>query len=404
MIPFSPPFIDDDVVNEVTDTLRSGWITTGPKVKALEDFVKKQYAIPEVLGVNSATSGMFVSLKWFGIGAGDEVIIPAYTYAATALVVHHAGAKPVMVDINDDFTIDIEAVRKAITPNTKAIIPVDFAGWPCQYDALMELVNSAEVGAVFQADNELQKKLARPLVLSDAAHSLGAVYKGRAVGVQADISVFSLHAVKNITSAEGGLIALNMPPAFNNSELYAHFRLMVLNGQTKDAFLKTKAGAWRYDIAFPGYKCNLPDVAAAIALAQIRKYETSLLPERKRVAERYRNQLSVYDWALLPKLEEENTTSSYHVFPLQIPGISEEQRDALIVFITEQEVSVNVHFIPLPMLTAFKEMGYDVCDTPNAYKNYSREVSLPIYPQLTDDQVDIVVAAVVHAYNSLKIR
>lgn len=398
MIPFSPPFIDDDVVNEVVDTLKSGWITTGPKVKALEEFIAAQYKIPRALAVNSATSGMFISLKWFGVGPGDEVIIPAYTYAATALVVLHAGAKPVMVDVNDDFTIDVEAARKAITPNTKAIIPVDFAGWPCQYDELMQLVKEPATVAMFQADNEVQQKLGRPLLLSDAAHSIGAVYKGRSVGTLSDISVFSLHAVKNITSAEGGLICFNMDLPFDNNALYDYFRLMVLNGQTKDAFSKTKAGAWRYDIVFPGYKCNMPDVSAAIALSQIKKYDSFLLPERRRVFNRYVDKFSSYNWAVLPNWECEKSKTSCHVFPLRILNANEKQRNDMIDEITRQEVSVNVHFVPLPMFSAFKEMGYNIKNTPNAYNLYQNEISLPIYPQLTNEQIDMVVQAVVNAH------
>jgi len=401
MIPFSPPFIDDDIINEVTATLRSGWITTGPKTKALEDFVAGYSNVPKVLGVNSATSGLFLLLKWFGVNNGDEVIIPAYTYSATALVVHHAGAKIIMVDVGDDFNITINNIRKAISPQTKAIIPVDFAGLPCDYDAILKLVNEPDIKKLFTPKNEIQSKLNRILILSDAAHSLGAKYNGKKSGSLADITVFSLHAVKNVTSAEGGLVCINLPAPFDNEKEYAYLRLFALNGQTKDAFSKTMAGAWRYDIAFPGYKFNMPDVCASIALAQIRKYEDFLLPERKRIALNYSEAFSILDWAINPILETKTSESSYHIFPLRIKNITEEQRDRMINSISNAGVSVNVHFIPLPLLTAFKDMGYSIADFPVTYSNYKCEISLPIYPQLTNAQVTEVINSVKNAYLSI---
>ncbi|NLI72535.1 MAG: DegT/DnrJ/EryC1/StrS family aminotransferase, partial [Bacteroidales bacterium] len=299
-IPFSPPYIDQDVIDEVVDSLQSGWITTGPKVKALENEIKRFTGTKEVLCVNSWTSGAIMMLKWWGVKEGDEVIVPAYTYCATALAVMHAGAKPVMVDSGDDFNISVEAIREAITSRTKAIIPVDIAGFPCDYNAIMKLVNEHEITAMFKPETENQRKLGRILVLNDAAHSLGAWYEtGMRTGSETDIAIFSLHAVKNITTAEGGAICLNFPAPFDNEELYKELRQMSLNCQTKDAFSKSKAGGWRYDIVGFGMKINMADVNAAIGLAQIRKYD-ELLKERKRVFQMYDDAFSKCDWAILP--------------------------------------------------------------------------------------------------------
>ena len=282
-IPFSPPYITEAVINEVTDALRSGWITTGPKVKALEEEIKKFSGATEALCVNSWTSGAILMLHWLGVKAGDEVIVPAYTYSATALAVLHVGATPIMVDVEDDFNIGVEAVRRAITYKTKAIIPVDIAGFPCDYDALMRLVKSPEVQSLFNPTSKVQAQLGRVLVLNDAAHSLGAWYKeGTRTGSETDVAIFSLHAVKNVTTAEGGAICLNLPAPFNNASLYKELRQMSLNCQTKDAFSKSQAGGWRYDIVGLGMKINMPDVNAAIGLAQIREYE-HILKERKRI-------------------------------------------------------------------------------------------------------------------------
>lgn len=401
-IPFSPPYIDEDVVNEVVDSLRSGWITTGPKVKALEEEIKNFSGAQQVLCVNSWTSGAIMMLRWFGVKADDEVIVPAYTYSATALAVLHAGAKPVMVDSGDDFNISVEAIRKAITPRTKAIIPVDIAGFPCDYDAIMALVKEPATRSLFVSESENQKKMGRILVLNDAAHSLGAWYKqGMRTGSETDIAIFSLHAVKNITTAEGGAICLNLPYPFNNEELYIQLRQMSLNCQTKDAFSKSKAGGWRYDISGFGMKINMADVNAAIGLAQIRKYE-NLLKERQRIFELYDSAFGKFDWAVLPPAEKDGRETSYHIYALRIKNFSEAQRDAMIDEIATNEVAVNVHFIPMPMLTFFKELGYNIDNYPQAYHNYKCEISLPIYPQLTDEQVEYVIKSVVDAYEKVK--
>jgi dTDP-4-amino-4,6-dideoxygalactose transaminase len=404
-IPFSPPFVDDDVKKEVIDSLDSGWITTGPKVKALEQEVAKYCGIDQVLGVNSATSGLMLVLHWFGIGKGDEVIIPAYTYCATALVVMHLGAKPVMVDVDEDFNISVSNIEKAITSKTKAIMPVDFAGWPCDYHSIFNLVNKPEIKSQFIPTSDNQKKLGRILVLSDAAHSFGATYHKKAVGSLADITVLSFHAVKNLTTAEGGGICITMPAPFNNAEIYATLRLWSLNGQTKDAFSKTKIGGWRYDIVYPGFKMNMPDVCAAIGLAQVRKYDASILNERKRVFDYYKNFFQKTNWAFNPPYNSVEKESSYHLYPLRIKNITEEQRDKIIDIISSTGVAVNVHFIPLPMLSIFKERNYKIEDFPIAYNNFKSEISLPIYPQLNENLCKIIVTTVSNAVNEvLKIK
>lgn len=399
-ISFSPPYIDDSVVNEVTDSLRSGWITTGPKVKALEEEIAKLSGASNVLCVNSWTSGAIMMLRWLGLKPDDEVIVPAYTYCATAFAVVWAGAKPVLVDCGEDFNINVEAVRKAITPKTKAIMPVDIAGWPCDYKSIMKMVQEPEIKAMFTPSSPVQEKLGRILVLSDSAHSIGAYYDGKHTGTESDIVIFSLHAVKNVTTAEGGAICFNMPAPFDNAELYKEMRLCTLNCQTKDAFTKSKAGGWRYDIVGQGMKCNMADVNAAIGLAQIREYD-KMLAERKRVFLAYADALSKYDWAIIPTIKKDGRETSYHVFTLRIKGATEAQRDEMISEISKREVAVNVHFIPLPMLTFFHGMGFNIEDFPQSYANFSNEISLPVYPQLTDEMVAQVIDALVEAYNTV---
>jgi dTDP-4-amino-4,6-dideoxygalactose transaminase len=401
MIPFSPPYIDKDILSEVADTLKSGWITTGTKVKTLETEIASLCGIDNALCLNSATSGLMLSLKWFGVGRGDEVIVPSYTYCSTALAVYHLGATPVMVDVLDDLSIDPEKMRKAITSATKAVIPVDIAGWPAHYDEINAIVKEKDIRGLFTPLTNEQKTLGRILVLSDAAHSIGAKYKGRPTGSLTDLTVLSFHAVKNITTAEGGAICINLPGQFASGDVYSIMRLMCLNGQTKDAFTKNELGGWRYDIVLPGFKMNMPDICAALGLAQLRKYKTKIYPRRKSIAERYYKLLSKYEWAQLPDLKHDKTESSYHIFALRINGINESQRDKIINEITAQKVAVNVHFIPLPLLTVFKKMGYSILDHPVAYSNYSREITLPIYPQLTNKQVDYIVKTVELAYKTV---
>jgi dTDP-4-amino-4,6-dideoxygalactose transaminase len=397
-IPFSPPYINDDVIDEVVDSLKSGWITTGPKVKALETEIQQFSKAKEVLCVNSWTSGTIMMLKWLGVKEGDEVIVPAYTYSATALAVIHAGAKPVMVDVGEDFNISVNAIKSAITSKTKAILPVDFAGFPCDYEEIMQLVTSREIQSLFVPTSDVQKKLGRILVINDAAHSLGAFYKNNVrTGSETDIAIFSLHAVKNVTTAEGGAICLNLPAPFDNKELYTTLRQMSLNCQTKDAFSKSKAGGWRYDIIGLGMKINMADINAAIGLAQMRQYP-AMLSERKRVFNLYNEAFSKLSWAIIPPSISNEKVTSYHLYALRINEISEIQRDAIIDEISRKGVAVNVHFIPMPMLTFFKEQGYDIKKYPQSFKNYACEISLPIYPQLTNDQVSYIIDTVVNAY------
>lgn len=403
-IPFSPPYVDDDVLNEVADTLRSGWITTGPKVKALEQEINKLTGCQQTLCVNSWTSGAILTLKWLGVKEGDEVIIPAYTYAATALSVIHCGATPVFVDVLDDFTIDPLAVAKVITAKTKAIIGVDIAGLMCHYDKLRRLVIEPSVLSLFVAESEVQQKMGRILIIADAAHSIGATYKGRNSGVCADVNIFSMHAVKNITTAEGGAISLNLPISFNPREVYELMRLWSLNGQTKDAFSKSTGGGWRYDILFDGLKVNMPDICAAIGLAQIRKYDRQLLKDRERIALQYQDFFKTKAWAQMPVLVDEDRESCYHIYALRIHNISEAERDAMIECITAMEIGVNVHFLPLPMLTTFINKGISINDFPISYDNYAREISLPIYPQLTAEQVSFICNTVEQAYHIVKTR
>lgn len=402
-IPFSLPVIDADVISEMNDTLcRTGWLTSGPKVIALENEIRKITSVDSVVCVNSWVSGAMLMLRWFGVGVGDEVIVPAYTYCATALACMNIGATPVMVDVKDDFTIDIEQIKKKINKRTKVIIPVDLGGLPCQYDLIMSLVESPDVKSMFSPNSKNQNRLGRILVLSDAAHSIGASYKGLPVGRLSDITIFSLHSVKNITTGEGGAICLNLPKVFSSEEEYKYLKALSINGQTKSAFEKNQVGGWRYDIIAQGLKVNMPDVCASIGLAQIRKYQSELLPERKEIVNFYDNAFSAYDWAILPIHEDENRVSSCHLYLLRFKGVQEDQRDQMIQFISKEGVGVNVHYIPMPMLTLFKENGYKIEDFPKTYELYSNEITLPVYNGLTEIQLQFVVDTVVASYNSLE--
>jgi dTDP-4-amino-4,6-dideoxygalactose transaminase len=397
-IPFSPPYIDKDIENEVLDSLRSGWITSGPKVKALEEEVQRQQDVKAAIAVNSWTSGAILMLRWFAVGQGDEVIVPAYTYAATALAVMHCGATPVIVDVKDDFNIDPEAVKAAITEKTKAVIPVDIGGYPADYDEIYNVLE--EKKDLFNACCDQQLKFNRPIIISDCAHSFGAVYKKRKAGNFGDVDIFSFHAVKNITTAEGGMICLNLPDTFNLEEERKYIKLMTLNGQTKDAYTKSQAGGWQYDIIDLGMKINMPDICAAIGLVQLKKYENQLLPERKRVVDHYRKFFSNFDWAILPPYDNEEKNSSHHLFQLRIKDCDELQRNEIIAYAAKKEVSTNVHFIPLPMLTLFKKIN-TIDNYSGAYNCYKNEISLPVYPQLTEEQLETVCSTVKEAYHSV---
>ena len=401
-IPFSLPLIDQDVIDEVNDTLtNTGWLTTGPKVRLLEAEIGKLTGTP-VLCVNSWSSGAMLMLRWFGVGAGDEVIIPAYTYSATGLSALNLGADVVMVDVRDDFTMDPDLLRAAITPRTKAIIPVDMGGLPADYDAIMQVARDA--AATFTPANERQRILGRPLVVTDAAHSIGATYRGEPNGQQADFSVFSLHSVKNVTTGEGGAICFNLPlfqsdgsKAFDNEAEYQFSKALSLNGQSKSAFEKNQVGAWRYDILDQGLKVNLPDLGAAVGLAQMRKYPQELLPDRKRMFRRYLDGFSGYDWAILPPLADGIRESSCHLFLLRIGGADEARRDAIIDHVSKAGVGVNVHYIPMPMLTLWSRLGYRMADYPNTYALYANEITLPLYNGLSDEQIDEVIRVVAEA-------
>ena len=396
MIPFSPPRIDQKVIDEVVDTLKSGWITTGPKTKEFERRLTAYCGNKATLAVNSNTVGLEVVLRWFGVQEGDEVIVPAYTYCATANVIVHCGAKPVMVDVNaDDFDVCLEKVREAITDKTKVIMPVDLGGMPCAYDELFELVEAEDVKTLFQAKTEEQRKLGRILILSDSAHSLGAEYKGRKAGCLADVSVFSFHAVKNLTTAEGGAIMLNLPEPFDNEEVYRYLCTYTLHGQNKDALAKTKRGAWRYDVLVSGFKGNMTDIMASIGLVELSRYEDDTLHYRKCIYDQYTDAFARYGWAELPIYETEDRKSSYHVYCLRVKGITEQQRDEIIQRIFDKDVSVNVHFQPLPLLSAFKNKGYKIEDYPVAYDNYCREISLPVWYGLSEEMVKTVIDAVI---------
>jgi len=393
MINFAPPRIDEKIIEAVSETLRSGWITTGPKTKLLEKKLSEYCGVTQALCLNSATAGLELALRWYGVGPGDEVIVPAYTYAATANVVIHCGAIPVLADVNkDDLCISAEAIEKAITTKTKVIMPVDFGGLPCNYDLIYAIAEKAKKD--FQAANEQQKKLGRILILSDAAHSLGATYKGRNAGKLADISVFSFHAVKNLTTAEGGAMVFNLPAPFDNALIYKQLSITSLHGQTKDAMAKMQKGNWKYDIVEAGYKCNMTDLAATMGLIELERYTSDTLPKRKAIIDAYYNFFSVYSWAELPVLKDEERESSYHLFPLRIKDITEEQRDKIIQKIFDRDVAVNVHFIPLPMMSFYKNMGYEMNDYPVTYNNFSREISLPVYYDLSMEEIAIVTKAV----------
>ncbi|MBP9069770.1 MAG: DegT/DnrJ/EryC1/StrS family aminotransferase [Bacteroidia bacterium] len=400
MIPFSPPRIDDKIINEVVAALKSGWITTGPRTKTFEKKITEYCGNKNTLCLNSATAGLEIMLRWYDVKEGDEVILPAYTYSATANVIVHCGAKPIFVDGNtEDFNINVAAIEKAITSRTKVIMPVDFAGLPCDYDEINALAKKH--ARIFKAESENQKKLGRILVLSDAAHSFGASYKSKRTGSLTDVSVFSFHAVKNLTTAEGGAVALNLPVPFDNEEVYKYLCVKTLHGQNKDALAKTQKGNWRYDIIEAGYKCNMTDICAAMGLVELERYDSDTLVKRKYIADKYKQLLSVDKRLIFPVYETADKKSCYHLFPLRISGITEVQRDAMIQKISNDDVSVNVHFIPVPMMSFYKGMGYDIKNYPVTHANYSHELTLPLYYDLTDAQIETVCKAFLNALNSI---
>ncbi|MEZ4798373.1 MAG: DegT/DnrJ/EryC1/StrS family aminotransferase [Flavobacteriales bacterium] len=396
-IPFSPPRIDEVAIDAVTEVLKSGWITTGPKTRLLEEKIKIYTNSKAVICLNSWTNAAELALRWFGVGEGDEVIIPAYTYAATANIIKHVGATPILVDSNEsDCLIDLDKIVSKITSKTKVIMPVDIAGMPVDYDRIIEIINQPEIKQLFNPSNEVQKQLGRILFLSDAAHSFGAMYKGSRVGNQADIAGFSFHAVKNLTTAEGGALTFNLPEPFDNSAIRASFNVSALHGQTKDAFSKTQAGQWRYDIVEAGFKCNMTDIHAAIGIVEFDRYEETL-NRRKEICDLYSSLLGKNPRAILPEFSSSSAQSCYHLYMLRIEGYTEQDRDLLIQKLAEKGISTNVHFQPLPMLSFYKNLGYQISEYPNAFKAYANEISLPVYFNLSNDDIQFICDEILSA-------
>ena len=394
-IPFSPPDIGEAEIAQVADTLRSGWITTGPKTKELERQVTSFCHTSRAVCLNSATAAMELTLHQLGIGPGDEVITCAYTYTASASVVCHVGAKLVLVDCckpsdggSDCYQMDYDALERAITPRTKAIIPVDLGGVVCDYDRIFEIVERKK--ALFTpSDNKIQQALGRVAVMADAAHAFGAQWHGRMCGEIADFTCFSFHAVKNFTTAEGGAATWRDLPGIDNEEIYKNYMLLSLHGQSKDALAKTQLGAWEYDIVMPGYKCNMTDIMAAIGLAQMQRYP-DLLARRRQIITRYNQVMDTLPVSYLRHYGED-FASSGHLYLVRLNGRDEQFRNDFIVKMAEREIATNVHYKPLPMHTAYKKLGFDIKDYPNAFAMYRNEVTLPLHTLLTDEQVEFLL-------------
>lgn len=389
-IPFSPPDISQREIDEVVDTLKSGWITTGPKTKLFENQIAEYCNTAKAVALNSATAAMEMTLRLLGIGEGDEVITCAYTYSASASVINHVGAKIVLVDTGkDSFHMDYEAIADAITERTKAIIPVDIAGIMCDYDRVFEAVNTRK--DIFNPANELQKVIGRVIVIADAAHSFGAIYNGKKSGEVGDFTCFSFHAVKNLTTAEGGAVTWRPIKGIDDEEIYKHFMLLSLHGQNKDALAKTKLGAWEYDIVSPAYKCNMTDIMASLGLAQLKRY-----PE---ISERRKQIIKMYDSGFggsgveVLKHYTENYASSGHLYLARIKGKKEIYRNYVIEKMAEKGIATNVHYKPLPMHTAYKNLGFDIKDYPSAFAMYENELTIPLHTLLTDEAVMYVVSA-----------
>jgi len=387
-IAFSPPDISEAEIQEVAEALRSGWITTGPRTKELERQIAEYVGVKKCACLNSQTACAEMALRVMGIGPGDEVITSAYTYTASASVIDHVGAKIVLVDTQkDSYEMDYEQVAAAITERTKAIIPVDLGGVPCDYDRLFQIVEEKKI--LFAPSNELQSALGRVAIMADAAHSFGAQWHGQKTGSIADFSAFSFHAVKNFTTAEGGALTWRTIKGIDDETIYRQIQLLSLHGQSKDALAKTQLGAWEYDIVGPWYKCNMTDIMAAMGLAQMKRYE-GMLTRRKEI-------IGLYDAALKPLGIEvldhyaEKYMSSGHLYLTRVPGITGEQRNAIITKMAERGVACNVHYKPLPMHTAYKNMGFDIQNYPNAYAHFINEISLPLHTCLTQEQIAYVI-------------
>lgn len=392
-IPFSPPDLTDAEINEVVSALKSGWITTGPKTKELEREVASFCHTDKAVCLSSQTSCAEMALRLLGIGEGDEVIVPAYTYTASAEVVCHVGAKLVFIDSQpDSLEMDYDAVEKAITDKTKVIIPVDLAGIPCDYDRIFSIVEKKK--SLFKPSNDIQSKFGRIIVCADTAHAFGSSWHGHPVGSVADFSAFSFHAVKNFTTAEGGALTWKPNDALDDEELYKRVQLYSLHGQSKDALSKNQLGSWEYDILGPWYKCNMTDIHAAIGLAQMKRYP-SLLKHRREIIEKFDNAFKPLGVHTLPHFTDEYTSSGHlyltRVFKKNGEPISDEERREIIIKMAERGITTNVHYKPLPMMTGYKKLGFDIKDYPNAYAHYANEISLPLFSRLTDEEVDYII-------------
>ena len=386
-IPFSPPDISELEIEQVAEALKSGWITTGPKTKELERRVAAFCGVERAVCLNSQTACAEMALRVLGVGEGDEVITSAYTYTASASVICHVGAKPILIDTQKDgFEMDYEQLEKAINERTKAIIPVDLGGIPCDYEKLFAIVERKK--SLFRAKSNIQKAIGRVAIMADTAHAFGATWRGKPIGSVADFSSFSFHAVKNFTTAEGGALAWKTIDGIDNEEIYKKLQLLSLHGQSKDALAKTQLGAWEYDIVGTWYKCNMTDVAAAIGLAQMERYP-SLLKRRAEIIRRYDNALNPLGVETLAHYTEEYTSSG-HLYITRIPGITSEQRNEIVNEMAQKGVACNVHYKPLPMMTAYKKLGFDIKDFPNAYAQFENEISLPLNTKMTIEDAKFV--------------
>lgn len=387
-IAFSPPDITDEEIAEVVDTLKSGWITTGPKTKAFEKQIAEYCHTSKAVCLNSATACAEMALRVLGIGPGDEVITTAYTYTASASVVCHVGAKLVLVDVRpDSYEMDYDLLEQAITERTKAIIPVDLGGVICDYKKIFDIVERKR--ALFHADNEMQSKIGRIAVVADGAHAFGAMRNGKHCGEIADFTSFSFHAVKNLTTAEGGALVWRDIEGVDNDAIYKQLMLLSLHGQSKDALAKTQLGAWEYDIVAPYYKCNMTDIMASIGIAQLKRYP-DLLKRRKEIIEKYNEGLADLDVRVL-KHYGDDFSSSGHLYLVRLNGKTREKCNKIIIKMAEAGVATNVHYKPLPLLTAYKDLGFDIKDYPNAYAMYENEITLPLHTKLSDEEVEYVI-------------
>lgn len=388
-IPFSPPDISELEIKEITEALRSGWITTGPRTKEFEKRIAEYIGTEKACCLNSQTACAEMALRLLGIGEGDEVITSAYTYTASASVVRHVGAKLVLIDTQkDSLEMDYDALEAAITDKTKVIIPVDLGGVPCDYDRVFDIVERKR--ALFKpSDNKIQQAMGRISVNADTAHAFGAKWHDRMVGSIADFSSFSFHAVKNLTTAEGGALTWRNIDGIDNDELYHQLQLFSLHGQSKDALSKTKLGAWEYDIVGTWYKCNMTDIAAAMGLKQLDRY-AGMLERRKDIISRYDAAFVPMGVSVLPHYTSDHTSSG-HLYITRVPGITLEQRNEIIIKMAEAGIACNVHYKPLPMFTAYKQLGFRIEDYPNAYARFENEITLPLHTCLTDEQVEYVI-------------